>query len=382
MTMSRLKQKTILDNRIVFRSLALLVIFFIPVTYVHELGHAMVCSAEGHEYKIAVGVNGGYTICSENLQNVVLYRMMGGTLATVVVILPLVHWQWIRKNPSVLIVSLSFATGNAFNAIIETLAYQSYMHDRMMWNVVASTLSAFIFIGFVFAFARNRITINLPVNYSDIDRWQDLKEKFIVFGIMTGVFLPARLIFYTYVSQQWLGSLGLVSSVAILMLVLIKKKKLGWFGPMFERQMRRVLRAKMGKVSIAIALCLLIYFGMTILLIERGNTIYVQEKEEIYNKLFPNNNISLGKLLSPDFSESFDLQKQGELWITAFLNFDNVFSITYAIINQLSNGWVLHLHTVVFVEQIEIVALLFFYRFVYRQKESSPKFYDAMEDMK
>ena len=109
------------------------------------------------------------------------------------------------------------------------------------------------------------------------------------------------------------------------MLVLVKKKKLGWFGPMFERQMRRVLNGKMGKVSLVIALCLLIYFGMTILLIERGNTIYVQEKQEIYNKLFPNNNISLGKLLSSDFSESFDLQKQGGLWISAFLNFDSVF---------------------------------------------------------
>jgi len=364
--MSKLKQKTILDYRIVFKSIALLVIFSIPVIYVHELGHATICSAEGHEYKILVGVNGGYTFCSENLQNVVLYRMMGGTLATIVVALPLLHWKWMRKNPSALIVSLSFATGNAFNAVIETLLYQSYMHDGAMWHVVVSTFSAFIFIGFVLVFARNKITTTPQVNHSDFDMWHDLKEKFIVFGIMTGVFLPVRLAFYTYVSQYWVGSLGLVSSVAILMLVLIKKKKLGWFGSMFERQMRRVLSGKIGKVSLAVTLFLLIYFGLTLLLIDRGNTIYVQEKQEIYNKLFPNNNISLGKLLSSDFSESFDLQKQGELWITAFLNFDSVYSITYAIINELTNGWLLHFYTVLFVEQIEIVGLLFFYRYAFR----------------
>lgn len=257
----------------------------------------------------------------------------------------------------------------ASKAIIETLAYQSYMHDGMLWSGVTSTLSAFTFIGFVFAFAQNKITTNLPANHSDFGRWQDLKEKLLVLGIMTGVFLPVRVVFYTYISQAWLGSLGLVSSVAILMLVLVKKKKLGWFGPMFERQMRRVLRGKMWKVSIGIALCLLIYFGMTIHLIERGNTIYAQEKKEIYNKLFPNNNISIGELLSSDFSEGFDLQKQPELWITAFLNFDSVFSITYAIMNELTHGWILHFHTVLFVEEIEVSAVLIYYKFAFRRKE-------------
>ncbi len=38
------------------------------------------------------------------------------------------------------------------------------------------------------------------------------------------------------------------------------------------------------------------------------------------------------------------------------------FSITYAMMNDMSDGWVAHLYSVLFVEQIEIIGLLLVYR--------------------
>jgi len=40
---------------------------------------------------------------------------------------------------------------------------------------------------------------------------KDLVEKLIISGVMIGIFLPARLIFSFYFSDEWIGSVGVVS---------------------------------------------------------------------------------------------------------------------------------------------------------------------------
>ena len=89
----------------------------------------------------------------------------------------------------------------------------------------------------------------------------DIKEKFIVLAVITGIFLPVRLLFYTYISSHWLGSFGLVSAVSVLMYVLVKKKKLGWFGVLFEKQMGRITKGKAGKIVFSSAMIMLVYLG-------------------------------------------------------------------------------------------------------------------------
>jgi len=89
---------------------------------------------------------------------------------------------------------------------------------------------------------------------------KDLKEKIIVLGVTVGLFFPVRIFFSVYVSEHWLGSLGVMSALAILLVVLIKKKKLGWFGIIFEKQMRKTVGGKTGKYLIGFA-----YFSLFIL---------------------------------------------------------------------------------------------------------------------
>ena len=60
-------------------------------------------------------------------------------------------------------------------------------------------------------------------------------EAVIVFSVMTGIFLPVRFLFVTFVSDHWFGSFGIVSAFAIMMVVLSRKGKLGKFGEMFQR---------------------------------------------------------------------------------------------------------------------------------------------------
>ena len=105
----------------------------------------------------------------------------------------------------------------------------------------------------------------------------DLKEKLIILGITAGVFLPIRLVFTSFVSDDWLGSLGLMTIFAILLVFLIKMKKLGKIGLMFERQIRKTIGGKTGKYIIGFAFFFLLYFGATLFFIDRGNTIYEED---------------------------------------------------------------------------------------------------------
>lgn len=73
---------------------------------------------------------------------------------------------------------------------------------------------------------------------------RDIYESIIVFGIMTGLLLPVRLLFVTFVSDNWIGSFGVISVISISIIILTKKGKLGKFGNMFQRQIEKLLRDK------------------------------------------------------------------------------------------------------------------------------------------
>jgi len=195
---------------------------------------------------------------------------------------------------------------------------------------------------------------------------KDLKEKIIVLGVTVGLFFPLRIFFSSYVSDHWIGSLGIMSAVAILLVVLIKKKKLGWFGIIFEKQMRKTVGGKTGKYLIGFAIFFLIYFGATLFFIDRGNNIYSDDKKIFYLAIMEEggyniNDLSSYKLIGPKLIFQKDLQNFEVLG-----NIDYMFSIAYAVMNDMSNGWLEHVVVVMCVEQIELIGILFFYRNIFK----------------
>jgi len=202
---------------------------------------------------------------------------------------------------------------------------------------------------------------------------QDRKEMLIVFGVMMIVMLPVRLIMVEYVSDNWWGSFGAISAIAILMVVLVKKNKLGRFGEMFESQMLKIhqkgLRRKIvyGNMIFAITITGLLIFSINV-----GDTTYLDQKNEIieqaggqealeeklgnidelYEKITPEQ-ILLALIMIP------------YLLVVEF----PYFAALWAIENDYTNGFLLHLSTVGFVEGLEFFGVLMFYRFTMRNKQ-------------
>ncbi len=179
-----------------------------------------------------------------------------------------------------------------------------------------------------------------------------------MFSVVTGVFLPARMLFYTYVSPHWIGSLGLVSSIMITMTFLAHKNKLGRFGNIFIDQMTKTMKGRSGKIAMVISLLLIAYLGSTLVWIERGNTIYSDEKHIISQLIFSNSNLS--SLQIKDMNEILQTHQNDTFF--GLSRFDQIVSMTYAIMNDTMGGWLVNLDTILLIEQFEVLGLIFFYR--------------------
>ncbi len=202
-----------------------------------------------------------------------------------------------------------------------------------------------------------------------ISKKREIIEGLIVFSVMTGILLPVRLFFVTYVSDNWFGSFGLISLVSISIIILTKKQKLGAFGRMFERQLAKLQHGKRAKLAYGQSVFFLLILGGTIFAIEAGNYQYEEIKAQI----------------NEDFSEFSDkgllLEKSKEIkpeeWVygivglilAVFFAFPQLAAVL-SILNDTFDGWILHFYTVGFVEYLELFAILLIHRFTFNHKSA------------
>lgn len=199
---------------------------------------------------------------------------------------------------------------------------------------------------------------------------KNIYESLIVFAIFTGVLLPVRLLFVTYVSDNWFGSFGIISAISVGLIVLTKKQKLGEFGRMFDRQMNKFMKGKRGKFFFVEATLFLFILGGMIFAVEQGNSTYLHLKEQLLAE-HPEFN-DADKILEK--SEALEIQDYffGFLaMIAAFFVAFPMFSAVFAVISDATDGWLLHFYTVAFVEYIELFAILVLYKlsFIKSDKE-------------
>lgn len=193
-------------------------------------------------------------------------------------------------------------------------------------------------------------------------------EAVIVFLVMTGIFLPVRFLFVTFVSDHWFGSFGIVSAFAIMMVLLSRKGKLGRFGEMFQRQMMKIHTGKRRKFIYTHLALTVFIMGLSVVSINLGNSIYVDQKNEI---------IQIAELQGESLKEPADMHRLTQelkeipseqilaslaaipvLLIYQFPHFAGLMAIE----NDLTSGFFLHFSIVGFVEVLEMVGILIFYR--------------------
>lgn len=188
---------------------------------------------------------------------------------------------------------------------------------------------------------------------------KDLKEKMILLSVTAAVFLPIRLFVSQYISDHWLGNLGIATLISLTLIMLVKKNKLGRFGIVFRNQISKALWGRSAKFVIVALVFFTFYFGTTILLIDRGNTIYLADKEILFQNIA--NGVVDEKGLSlngPHVNTIIGLAQIQYL--------DYLLSLSYAILNDTTHGVLANLHLILFVEQIEVLGLFWFYKKMFK----------------
>jgi len=195
-------------------------------------------------------------------------------------------------------------------------------------------------------------------------------DFFIVAGVMTGILLPVRLLFVEFVSDSTWGSLGLISAISVLMVILVKKKKLGKFGEMFERELTRLTTGKRRVFIFGWLIMLTMYFSFSIYSIDMAETVYFDEKERIKILVMEKYTLDF-----EDPSTIIDTLEPSEVvggipnYTIALFNDFEAIAIVQGIMNDMSNGFLLHFHTIFLVEGIEVLGVFIFYTVTLRRKK-------------
>ena len=139
-----------------------IVIFFaaiIPLSYVHELGHSYICMMEGYSFDIQLGIDGGRMVCHGEVENQILFRGAGGVLAGIAALIPLTFFRTDRRYPIIVIGLLPLALGHFLNAGIETIFYETYMQDSVIWGMIMGLFAFVIFIGLATKFGKKEVNL-------------------------------------------------------------------------------------------------------------------------------------------------------------------------------------------------------------------------------
>ena len=192
---------------------------------------------------------------------------------------------------------------------------------------------------------------------------QSVKENLIVFAVFIGLILPLRLLFYEYLHNYWLGSVGLFSVILFLIFYLSNKGKLGKIGHILTRKITSKTTGKLG-ISFIIGSIFVIYLsslailGSTYADPQIVNMVHTQmEKQGVHD---------MQSMINQPLPSPTPLQLVVSILVIITPN-----QISFAMfhgMNDLSNGWLLSLFSIILIEEIEVLGIILFLR--YRNKVS------------
>lgn len=219
---------------------------------------------------------------------------------------------------------------------------------------------------------------------------ESFKQWIVVTLIGLGVFLPVRLVFWNYVSHSWLGNLGVMSAIAFTLFLLIHYNKIGIIGKYFRNKITRIVFSRIGVMGLIISMFYAMMWGSMLFLIDKAEFDWKEDRnlffaELIYSSAIDDNwNLAEELTRYEIYPEDQYMIQMGYLNSTQrndmllqivpfgendFIAFTKMMSFILMATNLEYGAWGSHFATVFMIEEIEAVALFFFYRKAYFRKD-------------
>lgn len=192
-------------------------------------------------------------------------------------------------------------------------------------------------------------------------------ESVAVYLILASILFPTRLVLVRFVSDNWFVSFGVMISISVVLIYLTKKGKLGWFGRAFHRQMFKIHRGKRRYFIYTQVILVTLYFGVSIFAIESGN-VFVEEKQEVKEKIGTENIDEFMSEKEIELTPKDFLFGVYVLFYIILFRFD-IFAVIMSTLNDMTDGYMLHISTVFFVEEIELIGILILTKLTVKREE-------------
>lgn len=192
-------------------------------------------------------------------------------------------------------------------------------------------------------------------------------ESVAVYLILASILFPTRLVLVRFVSDNWFVSFGVMISISVVLIYLTKKGKLGWFGRAFHRQMFKIHRGKRRYFIYTQVILVTLYFGVSIFAIESGN-VFVEEKQEVKEKIGTENIDEFMSEKEIELTPKDFLFGVYVLFYIILFRFD-IFAVIMSTLNDMTDGYMLHMSTVFFVEEIELIGILILTKLTVKREE-------------
>lgn len=185
------------------------------------------------------------------------------------------------------------------------------------------------------------------------------KEMLIVAGVLGAILLPLRFLTIEVLGDNWLGALGVITGVTLVMIILAKKKRMGQFGDMFLRTMASFHRSKYRKFIYVQCSFLFVIGLIGVYTVEAGNTTYADEKAIAVAELHKEGIDSYEDVMEQSSSMSAEehAQAAASMPVLAIKEF-KVIAISMAIVNDMLGGWYRFFATLILVESAEVLGLI------------------------
>lgn len=142
---------TRLDRRVIRWSVILYIALLLPVSLLHESGHALICSASGYSYSLWLDGRGGHILCSGVPLDSVTYGAMGGVFGIIGALAMMAVWV-AKRHPAILVVALAYMVDQAAKLVLEAFFARLYVSGAT--DLFVTTLQITSWIGFMMYFAR------------------------------------------------------------------------------------------------------------------------------------------------------------------------------------------------------------------------------------
>jgi hypothetical protein len=149
-------QRVLLDRRVIQWSVILYIALLMPMSLLHEAGHALICSSEGFGYRLWLDGTGGHTLCAGIPADSTAYGAIGGAFGVLASAAIIASWVF-KRHPAILAVGLGYAIDQAGKLFLEGFFTGTYASGAL--DLPLTALQVVSWIGITLYLARRSVAV-------------------------------------------------------------------------------------------------------------------------------------------------------------------------------------------------------------------------------